>query len=723
MSNMAFLNPLLVFGALLGIVPVIIHLIHRRRARPRPFAAIAFVLASTRRVARAYKLKQLLLLLARVLLLALIPLTAARLALLPEAMTGRDAGTAPSSVAIVVDNSYSMGQDTGEQTLFALAKAEAKSRIQSLKPGDDAFVIPTTLNPGEAGLAPALTYDRAALLKAVDDLALSQSFGAMDNVLSRVAQGLERGQKPRHVVCIVSDFAANGYNLSARPFGDSAVTPQVELLDVRQDDGYENLQISQVDTLRDYAAGPGRYRVNVTARNLGRRPISQAKLMLKLDGLTVATGFFSAPGRGEEVKQFTLKVDEPGNHVLEATLEKDALERDNHRFALLSVPPRISVLMVNGDPSTIFYRDEVFYLRNALNPQGLGFSGITVEETTAAGLLKPRFDAFDVVMLCNVGALPEAAINPLKHYVQAGGGLFISAGNRLMPDFYNERLGELLPGVLRSPTAVGGAEAGGAANVTVSLDLPDPGHALLAIYDPQTVKSLKGSRFTTFQPFDPNPRKVKDLVLRYSNGQPALVQYRVGQGSVLFLTSTVDRDWGDFCIRTSFLPLMQESVKMLSRSRTDRAPREQVVAVGQTWASPVQSPRIDIEGPEGFSATLAMKSAGGDAAPFPVDLPPLPRAGQYLLRFEDPGPRFPLLVNVDPAEGDLKPLDREDLAAYFSREGKSQAFFSGREGSLQEYALWFAWVVLALFLAEHLLIRSLMRPARQARDMRAGLDT
>ena len=52
MGWLTFLNPAFLWGALAASVPVIIHLINRRRARVVPFPTVKFVLRSERRVAR-----------------------------------------------------------------------------------------------------------------------------------------------------------------------------------------------------------------------------------------------------------------------------------------------------------------------------------------------------------------------------------------------------------------------------------------------------------------------------------------------------------------------------------------------------------------------------------------------------------------------------------------------------------------------------------------------
>ena len=75
---MSFLAPLLLVGLAGLLVPVAIHLIGRRRARVVRFAALDFLIATKRRTARRFQLRERLLLVVRVLLCVALPLALAK---------------------------------------------------------------------------------------------------------------------------------------------------------------------------------------------------------------------------------------------------------------------------------------------------------------------------------------------------------------------------------------------------------------------------------------------------------------------------------------------------------------------------------------------------------------------------------------------------------------------------------------------------------------------
>src|SRR5580658_9234626 len=73
-----FGSPLMLWGLAAGAVPVLIHLLYRRRFHTVPWAAMRFLLAATRKQSRRMKLEQLLLLVIRTLIVLCVALALSR---------------------------------------------------------------------------------------------------------------------------------------------------------------------------------------------------------------------------------------------------------------------------------------------------------------------------------------------------------------------------------------------------------------------------------------------------------------------------------------------------------------------------------------------------------------------------------------------------------------------------------------------------------------------
>ena len=124
---MTFLQPFILWGLPLILLPVIIHLINRLRHRPQPWAAMRFLLTATRASTSHAKLRQFLILLFRVLAVAMLLLFLARP--LAGGWMGWMLSPAPDAVLILLDRSASMetklpgGSTKREQALKLVSEA------------------------------------------------------------------------------------------------------------------------------------------------------------------------------------------------------------------------------------------------------------------------------------------------------------------------------------------------------------------------------------------------------------------------------------------------------------------------------------------------------------------------------------------------------------------------------------------------------------------------
>ena len=123
---MTFLQPFVLLGLPLILAPIIIHLLNRMRHKPQPWAAMRFLISATRSSASQTRLRQLLILLCRVLAVAMLVLFVARP--LAGGWLGWALSPAPDAVLILLDRSASMETHSGEtskrqQALELLAQA------------------------------------------------------------------------------------------------------------------------------------------------------------------------------------------------------------------------------------------------------------------------------------------------------------------------------------------------------------------------------------------------------------------------------------------------------------------------------------------------------------------------------------------------------------------------------------------------------------------------
>jgi hypothetical protein len=175
---MTFLQPLLLFGTLATAVPILIHLIYRRRALVHLFPAVRFLLLADRRTARKFRLHQWLLLALRVLAILLLALALARPYLAGDQAQAM-AVLPPQANVILVDNSLSMQYRDQEAPRLQRAKALASKILQPLRTQDSALVLPL--------LPQAPQTETTAAPSAATDPVLSQNRETWEADLERTA--------------------------------------------------------------------------------------------------------------------------------------------------------------------------------------------------------------------------------------------------------------------------------------------------------------------------------------------------------------------------------------------------------------------------------------------------------------------------------------------------------------------------------------------------------
>jgi len=660
---MAFLQSFMLWGALAISVPLAIHLIQRRKSRPLAFPAIDFILRSRKAVAKRFRLKQILLLALRCALVGAVAVAAAR-----PLFPGRDAAIGPSggpaAVAIAIDSSLSMRARAGNGTAFDAAKSAALALVNSLGPDVEGVIVPFAADARSIPSAP--TADKAQLTAAIN--ALKPTFERTDvsRAFETAMQTLAASEKPRKLVYVLTDASAPGWEQIPARDPESKIGWRV--IDVTER-ARANGAAAALQVVEEGAGATARVDVLSFGEASGVAPAPfQTSVELFINDSPAGRNFIEGQSGTTASTTFTLGAPTAGLNVAVARIGADALAEDDTRHAVFRGRGRLRTLLVDGDPRTTMRDAETFYLERALAPGRAGASALAPVVVDSEGLVRANLSQYDVVVLANVLNLPSPTITALKRWVQNGGGLLVSMGDRVEADIANLELGELLAMRLRGPrTAVPTGSEGGAAAVPGAgepreLTLgPVPGrHPVTDTLDTTSEDVLGGTRFRTTELLEGGVES--NTILKFSDGSPALVEKPLGRGKVALFASSLDRDWNDLPIATVYLPLMRRLIHYLAG---DLGEDEAVdVLVGQPVSIETGDLKnVRVDGPEGFTAQVIPAIDGA------VEItPPLP--GVYRFSRDDGTPDERLIAksfaaNVDIAESDLRKVSAAELTRIF----------------------------------------------------------
>jgi hypothetical protein len=396
--------------------------------------------------------------------------------------------------------------------------------------------------------------------------------------------------------------------------------------------------------------------------------------------------------------------------TLQVSLPEDALPGDDARALALVVPREVRALVVDGAPSPVKYRDEAYFVESALASSA---SPVRPTLVDAEGLPAEDLSRYDVVFLLNVRSVGTKAAD-LSRFVEDGGGLFLALGDQVDPDLYAKALGGLLPmplHVVKTATErdAHGGEAQAARLGDVAWD-----HPALSIFTGESREGFLGVRVFRYVLARPSGKGPPATVLAsFDDGAPALVEARRGRGRVLMFTSTADRDWTDWPIRTSFLPAMQRFAGYLAGGLEEKRELPLLVGTPRTIRLESGETLAALVGPEGRErgrdelerTGLRPGEKGGLVyTPREPGLWQVKVGGRGEPRLE---PRYAFAVSPDPRESDTRRLDPAELTAYFG--GASHAKVEGdaqAAGGSRDIPLWSVLLVLgaAAFFLEGLLL-------------------
>jgi len=162
---MSFLNKAILWGLFAAIIPIIVHLLNRRRHRTVQWAAMSFLLKATRESRGKKKLKHILILTARTLALATLVFAVAQP--LIGGLLGWG-GAKLDTVVLVLDRSLSMETETGTEGLSKREQAIRQIKQTLGEMGNPNLILVDSATGSITEVNPISTLDQLSLTAATD---------------------------------------------------------------------------------------------------------------------------------------------------------------------------------------------------------------------------------------------------------------------------------------------------------------------------------------------------------------------------------------------------------------------------------------------------------------------------------------------------------------------------------------------------------------------------
>jgi hypothetical protein len=644
---LGFLNPAFLFGIVAAVIPLLIHLWHRRQVKTVDFSSLMFLILAHKQTARRIHLYNILLLLLRMAIITLIALALSRPLLKNNLFfVGHRAKT---SCVIILDNSYSMGYQDISGQRFELARNKATEVLSSLQSGDQSALILMSdiADPVIRKLTPDLDLVRTAIRQAKLTYR-GTNIVASVNLAHEILTGADNLNQEIYLITDLAGWKGttpipnrSGAKIFILPIGDQVA---------------ENAGITSIQASRPLIGTHLPVQIEVEIGNYTNAPLNQTLVQVFFNDLKRRSIQLPAQLETDLSVSFSHQFQTVGSHIGHLQLPMDRLEADNRRYFVFEAYGGIKTLCVTDAP---------FYLLAALNPSssagdqaGLDPSFQT-SATISPGAISPSeistvsVEDWDILLLSDLETFSSNTIQQIQAFLRAGKSLILFAGMDLVkPVQTNQNLRDWL-GITLGENVIW--------NPPTQITLSDPQHVIFDPFEETAFIGDSAPRF--FRGLEMSVESTAKVLAQFQNQIPFLVEYRIENGTVLiFNASGKTLTDADLLVTPYFLPLLQQSV-LYAKSRQVAMNRQ--LTVGQPLSIHLRElvDRVEIGPPDGQPSKSIQLDQDRHIAFAGTDQPGIYQIDIY--GNEDKQRQF-LAVNLDSSESDLRPINLERAGVLLS---------------------------------------------------------
>ncbi|MGC4031969.1 MAG: BatA domain-containing protein [Tepidisphaeraceae bacterium] len=647
---MLFLNPFLLGGLILASVPVIIHLLNRRRFQRVDWAPMKYLKLTVKSNRRRLRFEQLILLALRTLVILLLILAVAR-PLLSNAGAAWLPGHERASRIFVFDNSLSMSYIDGGRPALDAAKEAARALITADAARDSATILTTAQDEPLLREAP---MDSSKVTDAIAGVTLSDTRSDWPAAFRQIDRALGVATFPTREVLLFTDLRSAGWgdvNAIAKQWAEQNVKLRVIDVGSRRTDNVALVSLEQEQRIA-LANEPVRLRAQI--RN---------DTPALVTGMSAVFTVGSDAGKSDRPVQLpdlppgqtadvplTFTPTKPGQLPVRLAIKSDSLPRDDVRDWMLDVKSTLNVSLVDGKPSAKPFESATDFLSLAFS---LGASPWTIAKQSESEWNAARaMNDADAYVLADVATPSATRVAELEKLVRGGASLMIFVGDNTEIGTYNDRLYANGKGLL--PAKLTGVADAPATGLVIEPAQSSPLEPMSKLA-PAALARVQTKKLMAVEPLDVKADGVRVLARwNTSEAPPAVIEKRLGRGSVLLWLTPADKSWGDWPLDPTYVLAVRSAV--VATVRDDAARSNATVG-----------PAISLPAKDATAPTA--RGPGGDLLPASVHdnavvLEHTAQAGVYAIGWKDAQGK-PQSRNIaaapDRAESDLRPISDDQL--------------------------------------------------------------
>ena len=533
-----FLNSAALFGLFAAAIPLILHLLNRRRRHIVEFSTLRFLKQLEKKEMNRLRLKRLLLLLIRTLIVISIVLSFSR----PTIRGYLPGAELSTNAVILLDNSLSMQILNEEMSLFDGSTRAVTEILGTFNKNDRLILLSSVQN--ERDVSADIKWLSPENID-LEDVKISYRSSDLKSVLQESIKLLNNEKSANKELFIISDFQGNSVVNIGNDIDKTTNDLHIYLLKLTSNE--LNYSISRADVISKVLREGSSVRIGIEVRSNSEEN-SEVRLELFIEGTRVGQSIVNPTSQNAVISNFSVPIKRSGFISGFAELEDDALKADNRRYFNLYIPEQIRVLAIGSE-------NDLFFTAAALRTTLKNGARSELKVIKPSEINRVHLDDFDVILL---SALPEQIdrfAQQLKEYVKIGGGLLLFPGNGFDMKKYNDSFSS----ELNLPRIKGIARSDDLLEEYTTIGAIDWNHPLFAgIFsgDESDLNYTKIKKYYTIEEHT-NGEDIAILV----NDKPFISEFRLGEGHIILMLTAPSLEWSDFPLKGLWVPFISRAVE------------------------------------------------------------------------------------------------------------------------------------------------------------------
>ena len=523
---MNFVYPAFLWALAALSIPVIIHLFNFQRPKKVLFTNVRFLRSVKDATNSARQLKQLLILLMRLLFVACLVLAFAQPFLSPKNTANSAAAGRKERAAVTayIDNSYSMQSQTENGQALDAAASRLEALVGAYQQNTQFHLL---TNDFDGKSQYFVNADK--IRERIAEVQFSNNYRDLSTInkrqLSAIEAQAQRNQS--HDIFWFSDFQkSTAGDLSQLAF-DSAHQYYLMPVQTAQE---ANVFVDSVWLASPFVKANENNQLSVSVFNAGQKPVQNLPIRLHIDDVQVSTATVNIEPLSRSVVKFTFSINSDAAHQCKILLQDLPIAFDNEYFFVLKGAPRLNITHIYGT-ETPFVK-AVFGNGKLFNFQQFSEKNV-------------RYDALsktDLIVLDGLKKIDASLATALQQAVKRGQSIAVFPSEKPEVNSYNALLNGLNTTLLQAVKD----------SVSQTLQTPDVRNPFFeGVFEnlPQNTAMPKAKSAIAWSSSGVN-------LLQYKSGKPFLGMWRKGKSTVYLCAAPLKNTENSFAQHAFFVPVM-----------------------------------------------------------------------------------------------------------------------------------------------------------------------